>query len=75
MYYAVLAIEDGKIILENDMRERWVMEAKQIPFVVTESDVLLYANNCFVFDEEETMKRKKEIQNLFDELLHHSNEE
>lgn len=74
MYYAVAAIEDGKIMLENDEQEQLIMLIEQIPFSVAEGDVLLFENDNFTFDETETIKRKEMTQKLLDKLLNRNDE-
>lgn len=60
----VSSIIDSKIRCEDDNEKIYMFEIHIAPPFIKEGDIIIFENNTLIFDEELTLKRKKEIEEM-----------
>lgn len=70
MKYIVDRIENNKVICENQETNKMEeFEKINFPEEIKDGDIVILKNNKFKIDEEETKKRKEEINELMKKLM------
>lgn len=69
MKYAVAAIEDGIVCLENDKKEILKVSHKLLPADVMEGDILDFDGNVYTINKEATKNRRKSVYEKYRNLF------
>lgn len=61
--------EGSKVVVEMEDRNIKVFDRALFPEELKEGDVVIFKDDKFIVDEEETEKRRKHIEKLFNRLI------
>ncbi len=61
--------EGSKVVVEMEDRNIKVFDRALFPKELKEGDVVIFKDDKFIVDEEETEKRRKHIEKLFNRLI------
>lgn len=67
--YKLDRIENGIAAVENPDGATLYVSAGRFPENSRSGDCFSFQKGCFIFEKEETEKRRKKIQNLLDEIM------
>lgn len=70
LFYSVDKISNGSAVLIDDDEQEQTIDLNLLPQNLKESDVLVFCNDSFTLDPNETNRRLAENQALLDKLLH-----
>ncbi len=68
MRYSVVALEDGIAVLEDTNGQLLNIEVYKLPDTLKEGQILIYEDNKFIIDFDETAKKRRRIFEKFNSV-------